>query len=147
MPLTAKEIRLKQFGKTGRLGALLWHSRWQTRGHCFLSHPTNPSKGNQKSWWHARDYGLISANPFAPKKSKGMAGELLPKANPSDSVIKLSFTPLTTMRLPKLRKGLLSIRRHRHTQPPSCPHTLATPRIISPRKSNPAFLNHEVCLV
>ena len=48
-------------------------------GIAFLSHPTNPSKGNQKGWWHARDYGLISANPFAPEKIKGDGGRTIPK--------------------------------------------------------------------
>lgn len=40
-------------------------------GYALLSHPDNPTKDGHKSWWHARDYGLISANPFAPKKLGG----------------------------------------------------------------------------
>jgi glucose/arabinose dehydrogenase len=40
-------------------------------GIAFLSHPTNPAKSDQKAWWHARDYGLIAANPFAPEKMGG----------------------------------------------------------------------------
>ena len=48
-------------------------------GIAFLSHPTNPSKGNQKGWWHAREYGLISANPFAPERIKGDGGRTIPK--------------------------------------------------------------------
>ena len=52
-------------------------------GIAFLSHPTNPSKGNQKAWWHARDYGLISANPFAPEKIKGDGGRTIAKKGES----------------------------------------------------------------
>jgi hypothetical protein len=48
-------------------------------GIAFLSHPSNPSKGNEKAWWHARDYGLISANPFAPEKIQGDGGRTIPK--------------------------------------------------------------------
>ncbi|MDG1132461.1 MAG: PmoA family protein, partial [Opitutales bacterium] len=45
----------------------------------FLSHPSNSSKNNQKAWWHARDYGLISANPFAPERMGGDGGRTIPK--------------------------------------------------------------------
>ena len=134
-------------GKTGRLGALLWHSRWQTRRHCFPQ-PSHQSIQREPEGLVACT-GLWSdlGQSICPRKNqRRWRYGPLPKANPSDSVIKLSFTPLTTMRMPKLRKGLLSIPRHRHTQPRSCPHTLATPRITSPRKSNPAFLDHEICL-
>ena len=40
-------------------------------GIAFFSHPSNLTKKGEKSWWHARDYGLISANPFAPTKIGG----------------------------------------------------------------------------
>jgi hypothetical protein len=40
-------------------------------GIAFFSHPSNITKKAEKSWWHARDYGLISANPFAPTKIGG----------------------------------------------------------------------------
>ncbi|MFT5131082.1 MAG: hypothetical protein ACI8W8_004717, partial [Rhodothermales bacterium] len=35
-------------------------------GIAILSHPENP---RNPSWWHARGYGLVSVNPFGPKKS------------------------------------------------------------------------------
>lgn len=37
-------------------------------GIAFLAHPHNP---RSPTWWHARSYGLIAANPFGPKKSGG----------------------------------------------------------------------------
>ena len=40
-------------------------------GIAFFSHPSNLAQKGEKSWWHARDYGLISANPFAPTKLGG----------------------------------------------------------------------------
>jgi hypothetical protein len=40
-------------------------------GIAFFSHPSNITKKENKSWWHARDYGLISANPFAPERIGG----------------------------------------------------------------------------
>ena len=33
-----------------------------------MAHPDNP---RNPTWWHARDYGLVSANPFGPKKNGG----------------------------------------------------------------------------
>ncbi|MEG3604747.1 MAG: DUF6807 family protein [Verrucomicrobiota bacterium] len=48
-------------------------------GIAFFSHPTNPSSKGKKSWWHARDYGLISANPFAPEKIGGDGEYRIPK--------------------------------------------------------------------
>ncbi len=44
-------------------------------GIAILSHPSNP---RSPSWWHARDYGLVSANPFGPKNAKG-DGEMVLK--------------------------------------------------------------------
>ncbi len=35
-------------------------------GLTILVHPDNP----RPSWWHARDYGLLAANPFGPLNSK-----------------------------------------------------------------------------
>ena len=41
-------------------------------GVAMINHPKNPSKDPKgKAWWHARDYGLIAVNPFAPKKIGG----------------------------------------------------------------------------
>ncbi|MEJ6621873.1 MAG: PmoA family protein [Opitutae bacterium] len=48
-------------------------------GFAFFSHPSNPVKKGNKSWWHARDYGLISANPFAPVKIGGDGDHRVPK--------------------------------------------------------------------
>jgi hypothetical protein len=48
-------------------------------GFAFFSHPSNPVKKGKKSWWHARDYGLISANPFAPVKIGGDGDHRVPK--------------------------------------------------------------------
>jgi hypothetical protein len=43
-----------------------WIDYWaeidgRTVGVAFFDHPDNP---RHPTWWHARDYGLISANPF-----------------------------------------------------------------------------------
>jgi hypothetical protein len=35
-------------------------------GVAFLAHPDNI---RTPTWWHARDYGLVSANPFGPKRN------------------------------------------------------------------------------
>jgi hypothetical protein len=40
-------------------------------GIVFMSHPGNVRHGEGGAWWHARDYGLISVNPFAPEKIGG----------------------------------------------------------------------------
>ena len=48
-------------------------------GIAFLSHPSNLRKKGMKSWWHARDYGLISANPFAPVKLGGNGNHVIKK--------------------------------------------------------------------
>ena len=48
-------------------------------GIAFMSHPSNLTRKAEKSWWHARDYGLISANPFAPEKIGGDGEYRLPK--------------------------------------------------------------------
>ena len=76
----------KVFGKArnseGVEGKSIWGKRadWvhyygtiegKEAGIAFLSHPSNIVKKGDKSWWHARDYGLISANPFAPTKIGG----------------------------------------------------------------------------
>ena len=116
-------------------------------GIAFLSHPTNPSNGKQKAWWHARDYGLISANPFCPrKKLKGMAVGLSPKENPSISLSNYFFTPLTTMRLPK---GGKVCRLCKNTRTPNLNHA-STPRLPRglPRQEEVTqhFLDDEVCL-
>ncbi len=50
-------------------------------GYAFMSHPGNPSAAGQKSWWHARDYGLISANPFAPEKFQGDGDHTIAKGD------------------------------------------------------------------
>ena len=33
-------------------------------GIAFFDHPSNP---RHPTWWHARDYGLVAANPFGAK--------------------------------------------------------------------------------
>jgi hypothetical protein len=48
-------------------------------GIAFMSHPSNLTRKGEKSWWHARDYGLISANPFAPEKIGGDGEYRLPR--------------------------------------------------------------------
>ena len=51
-------------------------------GFAFMSHPSNPAaKGKEKSWWHARDYGLVSANPFAFEKDGGDGTRVVPKGD------------------------------------------------------------------
>ena len=85
-----KEVFGQALNSEGNYAKAVWGKRadWvhyfgvidgKPAGIAFLSHPTNPSKGNQKGWWHARDYGLISANPFAPEKIKGDGGRTIPK--------------------------------------------------------------------
>tara|TARA_R110002096_G_scaffold212352_10_gene399859 strand:+ start:6940 stop:9825 length:2886 start_codon:yes stop_codon:yes gene_type:complete len=37
-------------------------------GIAILAHPDNP---RSPTWWHAREYGLVSANPFGPTKNSG----------------------------------------------------------------------------
>ena len=48
-------------------------------GIAFFSHPSNLTRKGEKSWWHARDYGLISANPFAPEKIGGDGEHIVKK--------------------------------------------------------------------
>ncbi len=48
-------------------------------GIAFFSHPSNLTKKGEKSWWHARDYGLISANPFAPLQIGGDGEHRIPR--------------------------------------------------------------------
>ena len=48
-------------------------------GIAFMSHPSNLIRKEEKSWWHARDYGLISANPFAPERIGGDGEYRLPR--------------------------------------------------------------------
>ena len=54
-----------------------WVDYWapidgNTVGVAIMDHPSNP---RHPTWWHARDYGLIAANPFGihdfEKKPKG----------------------------------------------------------------------------
>ncbi|MDF1754905.1 MAG: PmoA family protein [Verrucomicrobiales bacterium] len=45
-------------------------------GIAILSHPENP---RHPTWWHARDYGLVAANPFGPKKNEGDGELILPE--------------------------------------------------------------------
>ena len=52
-----------------------------------MSHPLNLTRTGEKPWWHARDYGLISANPFAPEKIGG-DGEYRP---PRGQSLKLRY--------------------------------------------------------
>ncbi|MDF1825260.1 MAG: PmoA family protein [Verrucomicrobiales bacterium] len=44
-------------------------------GIAILAHPENP---RSPTWWHARDYGLIAANPFAPEDIGGDGELILP---------------------------------------------------------------------
>jgi hypothetical protein len=39
-------------------------------GVTLFAHPENP----YRSWWHSRDYGLLSANPFGPRVLPAPAG-------------------------------------------------------------------------
>ncbi|MCB9913733.1 MAG: PmoA family protein [Planctomycetes bacterium] len=39
-------------------------------GVALLDHPTNP---RHPTWWHARDYGLVAANPFGRRAFEGAA--------------------------------------------------------------------------
>ena len=52
-------------------------------GITYFDHPTNP---RHPTWWHARDYGLITANPFGvghfERKKRG-AGDMKIKAGES----------------------------------------------------------------
>ncbi len=45
-------------------------------GIAILSHPGN---ARSKTWWHARDYGLVAANPFGPVQSGGDGELVLPE--------------------------------------------------------------------
>ena len=54
-----------------------WVSYWapvemNVIGFSIFDHPTNP---RHPTWWHARDYGLVAANPFGihnfERKPKG----------------------------------------------------------------------------
>ena len=77
-----KEVFGKARNSEGIEGKNIWGKRadWvhyhgkiegKDAGIAFFSHPSNITKKGDKSWWHARDYGLISANPFAPVKIGG----------------------------------------------------------------------------
>ena len=55
-----------------------WVDYWgavkgKTLGIAIFDHPANP---RHPTWWHARDYGLVAANPFGihdfEKKPKGV---------------------------------------------------------------------------
>jgi hypothetical protein len=57
------------WGRRGR-----WVGCWGPVGGrpvsvALLDHPTNPS---HPTWWHARDYGLIAANPFGVHDFEGL---------------------------------------------------------------------------
>ena len=50
-----------------------WVSYWAPQekkvvGFSVFDHPTNP---RHPTWWHARDYGLIAANPFGIHNFEG----------------------------------------------------------------------------
>lgn len=47
-------------------------------GIAILAHPDNP---RSPTWWHARDYGLVSANPFAPEKIGGDGALVIPNGD------------------------------------------------------------------
>lgn len=77
-----KQVFGKARNSVGGEGKSIWGKRadWvhyygtiegKEAGIAFFSHPSNLAKKGEKSWWHARDYGLISANPFAPTKLGG----------------------------------------------------------------------------
>ena len=87
-----KEVFGQAVNSEGIVGKKIWGKRadWvhyfgkidgKPSGIAFLSHPSNSSKNNQKAWWHARDYGLISANPFAPDKMGGDGPKTLAKGD------------------------------------------------------------------
>ena len=68
----------------GITGAAIWgkRARWidywgqvggRTLGIAMLDHPANP---RHPTWWHARDYGLVAANPFGRHDfEQGPAGQ------------------------------------------------------------------------
>ena len=77
-----KQVFGKARNSEGGEGKSIWGKRadWvhyygtiegKEAGIAFFSHPSNLNKKGERSWWHARDYGLISANPFAPVKLGG----------------------------------------------------------------------------
>ena len=77
-----KEVFGEALNSEGVRGKSIWGKRanWvhyfgevdgKRAGVAFFSHPDNSRSEDAKSWWHARDYGLISANPFAPLKFGG----------------------------------------------------------------------------
>ena len=87
-----KEVFGQAVNSEGIVGKKIWGKRadWvhyfgkidgKPSGIAFLSHPSNSSKNNQKAWWHARDYGLISANPFAPDRMGGDGPKTLAKGD------------------------------------------------------------------
>ncbi|GHC66875.1 PmoA family protein [Roseibacillus persicicus] len=48
----------------------------QAGGVAILAHPES---AREPTWWHARDYGLVSANPFGPVKEGGDGELTLPE--------------------------------------------------------------------
>jgi hypothetical protein len=81
----------KSINSEGVEGAAMWGKRakwvnyWgpindKTVGVAIFDHPTNP---RHPTWWHARDYGLVAANPFGihdfESKPKG-TGDMTIKA-------------------------------------------------------------------
>ena len=77
-------------------------------GIAFMSHPSNLTRKGEKSWWHARDYGLISANPFAPKKLGEMESIASPVVKASNFDTDLFFTAVR-LRMQRLAKDLRSM--------------------------------------
>jgi hypothetical protein len=68
----------------GTTGKAIWGQRadWvhyfgkvegKPAGFAFMAHNDNP---RSPTWWHARDYGLVAANPFGPIKN-GAEGEMI----------------------------------------------------------------------
>ncbi|MEC8044153.1 MAG: DUF6807 family protein [Verrucomicrobiota bacterium] len=85
-----KEVFGKARNSEGTEGKAIWGKRadWvhyhgtiedKPAGIAFMSHPSNITRKGEKPWWHARDYGLISANPFAPEKIGGDGEYRLPR--------------------------------------------------------------------
>lgn len=71
----------KSVNSEGIEGASIWGKRagwvdyWapingKTVGIAIFDHPTNP---RHPTWWHARDYGLVAANPFGIHDFEGKA--------------------------------------------------------------------------
>ncbi len=77
--LVGKTATGKAVNSEGVTGKDVWGKRakwvdyWgqidgQTAGVAIFDHPSNP---RHPTWWHARDYGLIAANPFGQHDFEG----------------------------------------------------------------------------